>query len=456
MIQTELLPIETAPQRDVRLRKHVNAVALMPTKDGGKISVADRRLFNALLLLAQEQAKQGTVEPGAGYAARLHEVLKITEFNSNNTAEIKRSLKQLMKTVVEWQSPTIGETADWEACVLLSGASIKREGPTTVWLRWRYDFKIAEQLLSPDRYANLLFKASINLRTHAAMALYEICVRYIDNPRHLTSKQHWRWWRPILAGMATKEETGEYRYWKRDVLTPAIADINANTELTITGPIETRERDNKTISLLQFDVRLKQRSEAAPKAAAQGEKLQPEELPLIGKALQVGVPQIDAEKLLRQHGSDVFVQGVAELEKRLSMPTDVVGAVDKPGAWLRAKLKNKSTSPVAPQAEPSRQGRAQDLERDKAALTEEWLRRKKDQLRSLFQELPVAEQEELVGRFRSTLSVAPLLKRLDSSGWDHKLIRDPFAAFLGQTWSGADWSSPQQDDLLALALARKE
>lgn len=455
MRQTELYPVEPdTRERDMVLLKHVNAIAIMPTKGGGKISAQDRRLFDVLLYWAQGEGNRPE------YSARLHELVKLAEFNSNNTSEIKKSLKNLLKTVVEWQSPTSGEIEEWEACVLISGVSVKKDKRTgAVTISWRYDSKVQSQLLDPDRYGRLMLQASIRLRTHAAMALYGICARYVANPGHRTSKQHWRWWRPVLAGVAYEGDTGEYRYWKRDTLMPAIAEINANTELDVQGPIEYKERDNKTIAFIQFEVRPKSRVHRPPVADRKSlEGIEPKDLQVIGEALQLGVPQRDAETLYQSHGAEALAQGVQELQKRLTVPVAVATPVAKPGAWLRTMMNNKEASPsVAADPSPTRQAvisASLDLQMNKAALTEEWLRRKKDSLRSHFQELPDDEQRSLLGRFRGGLTLTAVIKRLDTSGWDHRTIRDTFASFLGETWEGPEWNKPKHDDILGLALER--
>jgi len=450
MKQIELYPVDAPEARDDRMRKHVNAIALMPTKDGGKISAFDRTLYNVLLYRAQGMGDQEE------YSARMHEIVKDCEFDSNNTEHIKKALKNLMKTLVEWQSPTSGEIEVWEACVLLSGASIRKDKRTkAVEVRWRYDTQIKAQLLNPDRYAGLMLKSITQLRSHPAKALYEICARYVDNPGRKTARQHWRWWRPVLCGQVYDENKGEYRYFKRDVLQPAIAEINANTELEVSLLPEFKERDNKTVSDLQFGVRLKGLAKK-PQAPDNKplDKVEPADLKLIGQALKLGVAQDEAEGLYREHGAEALQKGLGDLEKRVAMPAQLVGAVEKPGSYLRSIMRPKAAAQVpASEANPkARPGK--DLERSKAALLEEWLRQKKDELRSLFQELPEVEQEELLAAFRTYPQIQPLIKRFETSGWNHKTVRDIFAAFLGATWLGPEWNKPEPDELLKLALER--
>src|ERR1035437_8870862 len=313
---------------DEYLLKHVNAVALMPVRGGRKISLLGRRLFNVLLHRAQEEGEQDE------YQARMHEIIGDAGYDSNDLGHIRKSLRELMSTTVEWQSPSNGEIETWEACVLLSGAGTRKDmrtGAVTVF--WRYDSKVPEQLLSPDRYARLSLEAITQLSSHASMALYEICARYVDNPAHKTARRHWRWWRPVLRGVsdvdpkdskdkaAEKVAKTEYRFFKRDVLNKAIAEINALTNIEVKGPIEYKERDNKTISDIQFEVRLKGRKNSSEQPQPLKD-VGPADLPVIGRAINAGVKQSEVEGLLRKHGSEPLAAAVEDLERRLLMPSE--------------------------------------------------------------------------------------------------------------------------------------
>ena len=432
---------------DEFLLKHVNAVALMPVPGGRRISLLGRRVFNVLLHRAQECGELDE------YQARMHEIVSDAGYNSNDTAPIRKILRELMSTTVEWQSPTNGEIETWDACNLLSGAGTtkdKRTGAVTV--RWRYDSKVRAQLLSPDRYARLSLEAITQLSTHAAMALYEICARYVDNPRHLTARQHWRWWRPVLTGVSSDDSKAEYRFFKRDVLHKAIAEINACTNIEVRGPIEHKERDNRTIAEIQFAVRAKgpgAREQPAPLV-----EVVVDDLPLIGRAIKVGVKQIEAEELIRKHGPTALTAALDELDKRLKMPSEKVGAVLKPGSWLRAHMarvvKHSAEQPMPTTQEVS----PESLQKHRAAWTDEWLRRRKDRLREGFQELGEAEQHDLIESFRQELkatSQVQLQRRLDSSGWQHRMVVAAFIKFYALRVIGENWDKPSADDILAIA-----
>ena len=452
--QPSLFPRDADQFVDEYLLKHVNAVALMPIAGGRRITLLGRRVFNVLLRRAQEAGAQEE------YEARMHEILEDASYKSNDTAPIRKILRELMQTTVEWQSPSNGEIETWDACNLLSGAGTTKDKKTgAVTVRWRYDTKVREQLLSPDRYARLSLEAITQLSSHSAMALYEICARYIDNPSHKTARQHWRWWKPVLTGVpVTDGDTkAEYRFFKRDVVNKAMAEINARTNLEVRGPFEFKERDNRTIAEIQFEVYLKSDNETPMPLTDIG----PESLPLVGRAVQAGVKQFEIEELIRKHGPGLVFAGLDELDKRLQMPSVKVGQVLRPGGWLRSQMSRVTKDAKA--AKAAGQGGSTskpvdltdtELSKRRAAWTDEWLRRRKERLRNGFRELGTERQTELLAAFRSELETGTqpqLLKRFDSSGWKHQLVVGAFTRFIAHQEFGDGWDKATSDDLLAIA-----
>ena len=442
---------QTDDTEDEFLLKHVNAVALMPVQGGRRISLLGRRLFNVLLHRSQDEGEQEE------YEARLHEVVSAADYSSKDTAPLKKILRELMSTTVEWQSPSSGEIETWDACNLLSGAGITKDKRTgAVTIRWRFDSKVRSQLLSPDRYARLSLEAITQLSSHAAMALYEICARYVDNPGHKTARQHWRWWKPVLTGFSGDDSKSEYRFFKRDVLNRAIAEINERTNIDVKGPVEHKERDNKTVAEIQFEVWLKgERGGRAVKMAQHEVTVQ--DMPIIGRAISAGVKQEQAEELLRKHGRAPLSNAVDDLERRLEMPVEVVGEVRKPGNWLKDSLERKAKNAKAAASSPmAKQVTADEMKKRRAAWTEIWLRTRKIDLLRGFEELTPSEQEKILTSFKNELEVNQphFLRRFGISGWNHGMIRETFIKFLGIQFIGLDWFKPSEDDILAVAAAQ--
>ena len=170
--------------------------------------------------------------------------------------------------------------------------------------------------------------------------------------------------------------------------------------------------------------------------------------------MNTGVKQIEAEELIRKHGPTALAAALDELDTRLKMPSDKVGAVIKPGSWLRAHMARvvkqaaELPAPAAPGVSP------ESLQKHRAAWTDEWLRRRKDRLRDGFQELGEAEQHDLIESFRQELketSQVQLLRRLNAAGWQHRMVLSAFIKFYALRTIGQDWDKPTSDDILAIA-----
>ena len=434
------------PDRDGIVRKHVNTIALMPTER--RIGLLTRKLFNVMLRLAQQQGDTET------YSAPLRELITLSRFDSKDYQLLKRTLRQMISTVVEWQSPTDREFVRWEACGLVSGVSLSKppEAGGAVILQWSYAPQIRTQLLSPERYARLSLELMTRLRSHTALALYEICARYIDNPSHLTARQPWRWWKPVLTGQPDRADApqAQYRYFKRDVLLPAIAEVNALTDIVVTGPIEARGPDNKTITTIQFEVR--RREEGARSRGTPAAELV--DLPALGHAIRNGLSQPEAERLLEQYGAEPLRSAVDQLVQRQSLPESAgMPRIGQPARWIAAVLEAERKRQPAPGTWNARrigQGVAPSRE---ARWREEWIKRRYRDVQEMFGEHDEATRQGWLARYRETLAAqrSVLVKRLDRDGWEHPMVRADFLRYFAREVIGEQWDQPTAAELLGLA-----
>ena len=235
------------------LRKPVNTLAIVPTKSS-KITVLARKAYNVLLYIAQEQGIEQEV-----YRAPLQSILRGVDFNSHAREIVKQHLRAMVSTTVEWQSPTAGEGEAWNVAGLLAHAKVYKQGGEN-WVEWSFAPSIKQELLEPQRFARLRLEVISQLRRHSGVVLYEICARYRDIG--LTARQPWTWWRPVLTGSPDTEASvkQEYRFFKRDVLKLAIAEVSAATDLDV-ELIE--HKAGRFISDIQFQV-TKKRQETLP------------------------------------------------------------------------------------------------------------------------------------------------------------------------------------------------
>lgn len=305
----------------------VDTLALVP--QNSNITRVGRLAYTSMIFLAQSSQSDA-----AGlFHAPLNKILRGFGSDNRHSTELKRHLRSMIGTVVEWQSATLGE-AEWGACALLSQADISKKNGEN-WVAWAYPPKIREQVLDPPRWAQVNMVSAGQLRTHAAVVLYGICARYKDSPRGMTAKQPWAWWVPVLTGSpAGKELKTEYRFFKRDYLRSAIEDINEVTEIEI----EIKEHKNgRSIESLQFLVKKKSSValESRKESIDVSQYLRATELGILGK---------QAEELSMKFGEEDLALALDKLEKRM-------GERGKPevgdkAAYLTSILKNLSVVSV--------------------------------------------------------------------------------------------------------------
>ncbi len=226
------------------LKKAQEAIAILPKS--GKVTLLTRRLFNALLQLAQEDGELTM------YRSRLSKVLFNASFDSNNTEIVKEQLRRMASIQVEWNSTSGEGERRWGVSNLLADAEIIEE-KGAVWIEWSYSEKVRAKLLDPEIYARISLQAYSQIRSSASAALYEICARYVTNPSNLTMRAPWQWWRPRLTGNPEDAvETTEYKFFKRDVLKPSILEVNRLADICV----ELLEhKDGRRVTEIQFRVK---------------------------------------------------------------------------------------------------------------------------------------------------------------------------------------------------------
>ena len=317
-----------APEIIVRdtLEKAVSALAMIPKTNS--ITRVGRQAYTVMMLVAREQSKL-TGEQSV-FSSPLKTVVRGFQGADGSMAELKRHLRSMVTHLVEWQSPSPAETNDWEACALLAHVKLYSKGGET-WIDWSYAANLRQEMLSPQRFAQLRRSTIAQFRSHAGLALYEICARYKDNPSGLTSKQHWHWWLPVLTGKPVPAEIRtQFRFFNRDTIKPAIEEVNEVSELTITA----REiKVGRTIEMLQFEVKRKEEPAAVAVPVAV-------DISILVRASALGIDGDLAEDLLIRFGTTSLDGALGRLAERLRQPGSPI--ISRP-AYLKAILSGKTT-----------------------------------------------------------------------------------------------------------------
>ncbi len=330
--------VDVVNASSAELRKAVEAIAIQPKS--GKITLLTRKLFNVLLAVAQQADDSGDT-----YRALLSDIVANSAFDSNDTALVKEHLRRMVSVQVEWSTGTSSQKPGrkWGISTLIADAEIL-EDPTTrrVWVEFSFAPKIKKKLLDPVQYARLSLQFQSQLRSSAGLALYEICVRYLTNPSHLTMREPWEWWRPILSGTpdteAGDEAKREYKYFKRDYLRPAIAEVNAVTNIFV-ELIEHRE--GRRVAEIQFRV-----SERKQPMLALDEHPNVFDSTLVDRMVKLGIPLKEAQTLYADSEENRIRAALQMTEQRMRSTT--LPPVRSAGALFKDALKKGYAPPVDP------------------------------------------------------------------------------------------------------------
>lgn len=233
------------------LKKPVQAVHMAVT--AGQQTRIQRLAFNVMLKNAHDWHAKN---PGATceiYEISRSELMAKIDYTSPNRAHLKATLKAMQKQTVEWDILRQGGGGDlWASTVLLPTVAFD---DTKVY--YSYAPAIKPMLLDSKTYARLDIGIQRQFRLDCSAALYEWCNRFRNNPSKLTNDAPWQEWRWVIHGHVEDDSVlQEYKYFKKRKLLPAIAEINALSDLEI-ELIETRE-GSRRVKNIQFKVTVKE------------------------------------------------------------------------------------------------------------------------------------------------------------------------------------------------------
>jgi plasmid replication initiation protein len=228
-----------AKSRNV-LKKHVGLI-----HSSASLSLIERRLFNWLLFQSYDSLQTKRTH-------RLPLALLKTLMgwgDSNNNDGLRDALIKLTSTSAQFNllNDDLGKQR-WETASLLSWGAIA-EG----MVEWRYDESIAAWLHHPSIYGMLNLAIQQALTSSYSCALYEQVVRYKDIGK--TKEIPIEVLRLLLD--ASADTVAEFRYFNRDVLKPAVAEINVSTDLQI-EPVFIKH--GKSIAAVRFLISKKAQS----------------------------------------------------------------------------------------------------------------------------------------------------------------------------------------------------
>jgi hypothetical protein len=391
----------------------------------GKFSLLSRRIYNAFIFRAQEVGKTGVEAPAEVpgfedyYWIRMADLCANTEYTSRDYEFFKEHAEALQNIKVEATSDKM-----WASERLLAGLTIfntsgLRNKGGTVFIGFAFPPQVREKVLKPDTYTKLSLYYQAVLRSAHSLALYEVCRRYATSPSHLTNRDSWQEWYHVLSGNSIKDVVlPEYKYFKRDMILKALAEINSVTDIDV-ELIETKK--GRKVEDIQFRVQLKAQASLLETGAAIVI-----DSSVIERMLRLGISEADAKEYYSNHEEKTLLATIDFVEKRVRKGPNV----DAPAGYFRTALLKgfATTTPVAQalvKPKVNNRPRKGFRERFIAARNQEALR--------YYAELSSQEQTTLYGEFSGNAdrSLRPHLKK----GLNSPVVSAAFAGWLAiRTW----------------------
>jgi hypothetical protein len=381
-------PTAGHPVDDVlELRKPHEMIVMMPRS--ARVTLTGRRIYSALLQVAQTRLVALPGMPAADFMfeAPLAAILRTTGSSGSERTAAKKYLIEMRSLEVDWESTAPGDGVKWRGFSMLSEVALElRRGEN--WVSWSYPPTIMAALREPQRWARIDLDVLAKLGSYTAVALYEICARYRENPSGVTSRKPVAWWVDALSN-GPGPERREWRKFKNERVKDAVAEINTETDLEV-DLIE--HKQGRVITEVQFAVR-KKRQASTPRALSS----EPVDATLVLRAETLGIREIKLEGLIKEFGDERVRAQIEVLERRAANKT--LRTIDNAFSYLRSLLRNEpvheSTSDNARATAPEASPPKPDPEIAKPAASVEGSSYLREQIEAMKQEVAALDPVRL-------------------------------------------------------------
>lgn len=395
------------------------------TPQVGTLTPTVRRLFNVLIHIAQREGEGQTK-----HERPLREVLKLIS-HRNDYSGLQDSLRELAVTPIEWNQK------GWTVSTMLAYARIRQEKGGFV-LEWGFSDAIREEILRPKgNFTKLSLVIHTRLRNGASVALFEYCQKYANWKDGHMKEQPWAWWAQMLTG--SKEHGYEaYKYFKRDVISKAIAEVNTHAGFTV--ELSETKAGNRVTNLRFF---------VTPKAPERADS----DVPVYDQAMmlalvELGIDQGDAVEICEKNDAAPIQDAIEHTRERLT--NTKLEKVVSPAAYFKSSLANNYARRKAPK--PQAELQLNDPLADHQRLVDRYRAHQHREAYGYWMELDVEPKIDLLSQFLRTDPPAIISKAIKKDKLEQKIARAAFTEWLAKDLWGAE---PTAEELLAFSLKEK-
>jgi plasmid replication initiation protein len=226
-------------QKVLQLKKHVAVI-----HSSNKLTLLQRKIANALLFNAYKE-----LQSKEDHEIHIASLCQLIGYDSNDHKTIKKSLINLLSTVLEWNlvdGDRLDGAAIWNASSIIADASI--DGPICTY---SYSNKMRKLLHRPHMYGRLDMLVQAKFQSSYGLALYENCSRFQD-----IGQTPWfdiKKFRQLMGVDDTKYKI--FRDFKTRVLDKAVEEVNKHSPIFVNAQLR---KYNRQVIAIQFLIKQSQ------------------------------------------------------------------------------------------------------------------------------------------------------------------------------------------------------
>ena len=272
-MELTLLPLDEP--KSAELIKHTAAIHIKTS-----LSLVDRKVLNILLKNAYDEL--GKVKY---HTIRLAQIKHMVGWNSKNYEDLKRSLRKLVSTKIEWNIFGQDKKNKWFISSLLASASIAG-GKCT----YDYPFHLQELLKNPNIYGKINLLSQNNFKSKYSLILWEFLMNHISNTKSTTTGTEWIKIKDYRDLMGVEDKVyAPFKEFSYNLVRNPIKEINQVSE------IEVEANYNKAgdkFNAVRFIIKRKPKESVAVEGDAEIQKTVKETLLNFCKLSSASVDQI--------------------------------------------------------------------------------------------------------------------------------------------------------------------
>lgn len=299
------------------LKKHVHVI-----HSSCNYTLVQRKLVNALLFNAYNNLSNE-----CAYSIKTKDLCELIGYGSRDIAKLKKSLKGLLSTVVEWNviDSDNKDNDKWSATTLIASAVIQKGV-----CRYSYSELMRELLYQPEIYGIIDINLMKKFKSNYGLALYENCIRF-QNIRQ-TSWLSLEVFRKLMGVAENKYKV--FKDFKKRVIDVAVKEVNELSPIRITPEI------NKQRNEIRFVLSKEKEHENKLLEHTQDTNILHELIEVFG------VSRSTSTEVLEKYG-EVYIR--QKMDLIVSSPSFKAGAIKHLAGYLLDALEKDYQAPICSQ-----------------------------------------------------------------------------------------------------------